>query len=218
MDKEEVSYADIVQHYENCFKLYGDCSKGVDWPNEADAVKRYQVMLELIDFDRIHTIRNRISVLDFGCGLGHLYDYMKKNNFEFDYTGVDISEVFIKKCRKKYSDQHFLCTDILKDDSEMDKKYDYVFANGVFTEKRELTFDDMFCYVKQVLYKLYSKCNYGLAFNVMSKDVDWEREDLFHLPLSDLSRFLTGDITRDYIIRNDYGLYEYTAYVYKRNA
>ena len=25
----------------------------------------------------------------------------------------------------------------------------------------------------------------GLAFNVMSKVVDWEREDLFHLPMDD---------------------------------
>ena len=55
----------------------------------------------------------------------------------------------------------------------------------------------------------------GIAFNVMSKDVDWERDDLFHLPLSELSSFLSKNLTRRYIIRNDYGLYEYTTYVYK---
>ena len=64
--------------------------------------------------------------------------------------------------------------------------------------------------------KLYEMCNKGIAFNVMSKDVDWERDDLFHLPLSDLSAFLTKEISRDFVIRNDYGLYEYTTYVYKK--
>ncbi len=56
----------------------------------------------------------------------------------------------------------------------------------------------------------------GVAFNVMSKDVDWEREDLFHLPLNVLSNFLTKEVTRDFIIRYDYGLYEYTTYLYKK--
>lgn len=54
-----------------------------------------------------------------------------------------------------------------------------------------------------------------MAFNVMSKNVDWEREDLFHMPLDELSAFLTSSISRNFIIRNDYGLYEYTVYVYR---
>lgn len=49
----------------------------------------------------------------------------------------------------------------------------------------------------------------------MSKDVDWEREDLFHLSLDELSNFLTKEVSRNFIIRNDYGLYEYTTYLYK---
>ena len=55
----------------------------------------------------------------------------------------------------------------------------------------------------------------GVAFNVMSKAVDWEREDLFHLPADLLIDFLTKKLTRNFIIRNDYGLYEYTTYIYK---
>jgi hypothetical protein len=55
----------------------------------------------------------------------------------------------------------------------------------------------------------------GLAFNVMSKHVDWERDDLFHLPLDVLADFLTKNLTRNYIIRNDYGRYAYTVYVYR---
>jgi len=49
----------------------------------------------------------------------------------------------------------------------------------------------------------------------MSKHVDWEREDLFHLPFDVLARFLTRMVTRNFVIRNDYGLYEYTTYVYR---
>jgi hypothetical protein len=58
----------------------------------------------------------------------------------------------------------------------------------------------------------------GLAFNVMSKQVDWEREDLFHLPLSLLAEFLCAEVTRDFVVRNDYGLYEYTVYLRRPGA
>ena len=87
--------------------------------------------------------------------------------------------------------------------------------NGVFTEKRELSFDEMWNYFTKLISIVYEKCNNGVAFNVMSKSVDWEREDLFHLPLDILSDFLCKKITRNFIIRNDYGLYEYTVYLLK---
>jgi hypothetical protein len=88
--------------------------------------------------------------------------------------------------------------------------------NGVFTEKRELSFDEMWDYFTQMIIKIYSLCNKGFAFNVMSKHVDWERDDLFHVPLDTLANFLCSKITRDFVIRNDYGLYEYTVYIYKK--
>ena len=47
------------------------------------------------------------------------------------------------------------------------------------------------------------------------KQVDWEKDFLFHLPLDTLAFFLTKELTRNFIIRNDYGLYEYTVYLYK---
>lgn len=217
MNNKNASYMDIVKHYEECFMQYGDCCKGVDWPNEIDALKRYKVMMEIIEFDKSHVVTGeRVSVLDFGCGLGHLYDYISENSYDFDYTGADISELFVKSCRKKYPQGKFICIDILNGEGGSEKQYDYILVNGVFTEKRELTFEEMFQYVKKMISRLYSMCKYGVAFNVMSKNVDWERDDLFHLSLNELSSFLTENITRDYIIRNDYGLYEYTVYVYKR--
>ena len=93
--------------------------------------------------------------------------------------------------------------------------FDYIILNGVFTQKRDLTFDEMLVYFKSLIKIVFSKTRIGIAFNVMSKQVDWERDDLFHLPMDTLASFLTKDISRNFVIRNDYGLYEYTTYVYK---
>jgi len=73
----------------------------------------------------------------------------------------------------------------------------------------------MLSYFKLMLSAAFAKAERGIAFNVMSKHVDWEREDLFHLPFDTLARILIRALTRNFIIRNDYGLYEYTTYVYR---
>jgi hypothetical protein len=87
--------------------------------------------------------------------------------------------------------------------------------NGVFTEKRGLSQQEMLAYFEALVAAAFRKAGAGLAFNVMSKQVDWERDDLFHLPFDALAGFLASRISRNFVIRHDYGLYEYTVYVYR---
>jgi len=87
--------------------------------------------------------------------------------------------------------------------------------NGVFTMKCGLSFDEMLAYFERLLGLVWSKAGRGIAFNVMSKHVDWERDDLFHLPLDTIATIVIRELTRKFVIRNDYGLYENTIYVYR---
>ena len=204
-------YRDIVSHYESCLDKYGDSPLGVDWPKPKDVDKRYQVMLDVIKHDQPGHIR----LLDFGCGASHLYEYIRKNNLSsIEYSGLDLSEKFIKLSKRKFPQIAYYCVDILDENVDI-PSFDYIVMNGVFTEKCSLSFDEMFDYFKKVVEKVFDKSEKGIAFNVMSKQVDWEREDLFHLPLDLLADFLTKNISRNLVIRNDYGLYEYTTYVYR---
>jgi SAM-dependent methyltransferase len=204
----------IVKHYETCLEKYGDTHLGVDWPKANDAIKRYKVMLDIIKFAG-DTSKNN-SLLDFGCGAAHLYQYiLEKGIGDIEYAGLDISEKFISLCKKKYPAITFYQIDILEDKQQL-PVFDYIVMNGVFTEKRELDFEEMWEYFCKMLVHIFSHCNRGIAFNVMSKEVEWERADLFHVPTDKLVHFLTKNISRNFMIRNDYGLYEYTVYVYKQ--
>lgn len=211
------NYKKIARHYEECYEENGDTCKGVDWPNWNDAETRYEIMLGIINFyeNKYGERQERPNVLDFGCGLGHLYEYSKKNGWDIEYSGLDVSYTFVDKCREKYPEVNFICKDILKE--EIMNQYDYIIMNGVFTEKLDLSYEEMWGFLTKMLKQVWKNCNKGIAFNVMSKDVDWEREDLFHVPLSQLSAWLTQNLTRDFIIRYDYGLYEYTVYIMKGN-
>ena len=207
-----MSYLKIVEHYKNCFTTHGDSHLGVDWPNYEDTLKRYKVMLELINqSDKTFTL------LDFGCGTAALYEYAISNPKEFGnkivYSGLDINLEFVQKSEEKFPNQKFYYKDILVDNTI--PNFDYIVCNGTFTEKRELSYEEMWEFFTQTIMKLWEKCDKGIAFNLMSKCVDWERDDLFHVSLDDLSWFLKNNLSRNFIVRNDYGLYEYTAYVYK---
>jgi SAM-dependent methyltransferase len=207
-------YAKIIEHYENCLDKHGDNHLGVDWPKLDDVDKRYKIMLDIIRFNEEND--DLVSLLDFGCGTAHLLEYMNKNKYErILYSGLDISQKFVDVAKKKYQNISFYCIDILDSDVAI-QNFDYIVMNGIFTEKRELSFDQMWDYFTKMLTNIYEKSNKGFAFNVMSKNVDWERDDLFHISYDLLGDFLCKNLTRNYIIRNDYGLYEYTVYVFKK--
>lgn len=205
-------YLEIVEHYESCLERHGDGHLGVDWPRSEDAAVRYRVMLDLV---RREGDAAAVTLLDFGCGAAHLYEHMLATGVRgIDYAGLDLSEKFVSLARGKFPARRFYCADVLVDDGGL-PSFDYVVMNGVFTEKRSLGYEDMRSYFEQVLRRVWAKTRRGLAFNVMSKHVDWEREDLFHLPLDDLASFLTRELSRNFVVRNDYGLFEYTTYVYR---
>jgi SAM-dependent methyltransferase len=202
---------EIVEHYESCLARHGDSHLGVDWPKGADAETRYRVMLELVPARRPRTVK----LLDFGCGASHLYEHILSSGFTgIEYSGLDLSPKFVELSRKKFPNNPYVCADILEDPDAVPVS-DYIVMNGVFTEKRSLTFDEMLTYFERTLSAAFAKTQRGIAFNVMSKHVDWEREDLFHLPFDTMARILIRALTRNFVIRNDYGLYEYTTYVYR---
>lgn len=212
MNTENI-YSTIVNHYEDCLEKHGDTHLGVDWPKLEDVNTRYRVMLDVIGFK--HKSFEDCTLLDFGCGASHLFEYMKTTEYNaVKYNGLDISTKFVELSSAKYPLNKYFCLDILTQ-SNLLPKFDYVIMNGVFTEKRELSFDQMFDYFKVLLQAVFEKTEKGLAFNVMSKAVDWERWDLFHLPTDLLIDFVTKNLSRNFVIRNDYGLYEYTMYLYK---
>lgn len=208
---ENRKYLNIVAHYESCLEEHGDHHLGVDWPNAEDADTRYQVMLDVIKDDGPESVR----LLDFGCGASHLYEYIRRcGRHDIVYAGLDLSPKFVALSRAKFPRTIYYCRDLLTDPAAV-PDFDYVVMNGVFTEKCSLSYEEMLAYFEAMLVEVFQKARIGIAFNVMSKHVDWERDDLFHLPLDTLAGFLFKQLSRRFLIRNDYGLYEYTTYVYR---
>jgi hypothetical protein len=93
--------------------------------------------------------------------------------------------------------------------------FDYIVMNGIFTRRQDVTVDDMERYMRRLLSRIYQGCRIGLAFNVMSKAVDWESDTLFHPDPGPLLAWVGNELTRHFVLRNDYGLHESTYYLYR---
>jgi SAM-dependent methyltransferase len=200
-----------VAHASRCFDEYGDDYRGVGWTkSQADVETRYRVMLDVIQGSP-----EKVSLLDFGCGAAHLYEYMQRQGLSerIEYSGLDVTPKFLDHCRSKFSDLTFYENDVLSD-SESLPSFDYIVMNGVVTYKGELSHAEMLDYWRTLIGLVFERAKVAIAFNVTSTEVDWERDDLFHLPFADLISFVT-QLSRRFVIRHDYGLYEYTTYVYR---
>jgi len=208
------NYHQIVEESEKCLIAHGDRPEGVGWPKPADAPTRHRVMLEAIRPEH----RQGVTLLDFGCGLSHLYEYIGHESLTgIDYSGLDISPRFLELSRQKYPEVTYYAIDVLEDDSSL-PEFDYIIMNGIFNSRLMMSQAEMFDLVKTLVARLFARARFGISFNVMSKQVEWERDDLFHLPIDELADFLARNISRHFVIRHDYGLYEYTAYVYRDPA
>jgi SAM-dependent methyltransferase len=206
---------EITKHYAAALAERGVSPVGVLWPNAHDLATRFEVLLGAIDFSQYRPSR-RAKLLDVGCGPGFLLDYLAKNKLltRIDYTGVDVTEVTMGHARARWPDHRFELRDV-RDQPFGGEIFDYCIACGVFTARCGNTFDQMRDLVQDTLKALWPSVRLGVGFNVMSKHVDWERDDLFHWPLDDMMAFCKANLSRHVCFRLDYGLWEASALVLK---
>ena len=104
--------------------------------------------------------------------------------------------------------------DVLASDADL-PEYDYVVLNGLFNDRLEMSQERMMSYWQELLTVAWRHCRRGLAFNAMSKIVDWELETLFHLPFDTMTEFVASDLSRWFVVRHDYRSHQYSVYVYR---
>jgi SAM-dependent methyltransferase len=195
---------------EGNLQRHGDTFQGVGWTkSQENTDRRYQVMLDLLPNQEPCTL------LDLGCGAAHLYDYMmSRGQSQVCYSGLDLSPAYLALCRAKFPHLTFYDADLISGDASV-PVHDYVLLNGVFNYKSDCSHEAMWAYCQALLLRAWPLARKGLAVNVVSKHVDWEREDLFHLPIGTATDFVASRLSRRFLVRHDYGLFEYTVYVYR---
>ncbi len=201
----------IKNYYEKTLLKHKEGHKAVNWNSKSSQYLRFKKICE------VGNLQNK-KILDVGCGLGHLVNYLNINKKKVDYIGIDISQKMISKARRLESkNKKFYCKDILKI-KKSDLKLlhaDYVVNCGLFTVKDDFNSKEWWMIIQKILKNMYKLSKIGIAFNLMKFNVDYKDKHLHYQSIDKLIFFLEKNISKKIIIKNDYNLWEYTCLVYK---
>jgi SAM-dependent methyltransferase len=201
-------------HYERCLAEAGATPSGVDWPNARDLEERFAVQLGVLD--AVPRGAALPILLDLGCGPGLLLNYLAATGRAeaVEYRGIDISRAMIDLGRSRWPGKEFQVRDITVDPLPPES-VDVVVMNGVLTERQGIPRERMVIMAESLLTAAFQAARVGIVFNVMSRHVDWEREDLFHWGFDEVAAFLKRNMTRHFSFRADYGLFEFTTFAWR---
>ena len=174
--------------------------------------KRFETLLDI-------GVQEGDSILDLGCGLGHLSEHLEKINLNVCYTGIDTNKWAIEQAHEfkentntpmlgvpkayQFREATYIHTTIF----EICGRYDWGIASGVFNvgfPKLEML---------ETINELLSKSKKGVAFNLLShadsnfdKDIPMEYE--IYIP-EEIVSHLTGDVSivENYGVENDFTIY-----------
>ena len=117
----------IIEHYIDKVKDFNIPEYQVlDWESEEAQKLRFSALINNFDMQNS-------TLLDVGCGLGHLAEYIDNQNLKLYYTGVDIIPEMINRANNKTFKNiipQFMTIDFFKNSIEDD--FDYIYTSGIF--------------------------------------------------------------------------------------
>jgi SAM-dependent methyltransferase len=197
----------LRDHYKKTFLKHGSTSKGVDWGDKEWAVAlRQNNMLEVIRDNE------PASILDVGCGYGALADLINQKKLNLKYSGVDVVDDMVLEAKSRHPEANFVCGDFLSLDM---RKFDYVVCNGILTQKMGVSNIDMNRFAQNLIKKMFHSAKIGIAFNMMSTHVNFQKDNLFYKNPTELIAWCMSELTPHLVLNSAYELwYEYTVYLY----
>lgn len=191
----------IVERYQQRFAKFGVSPKTLGWDKNR-AKLRFEILAAQWNL-------NYASILDFGCGFGDFYSFLRNKEVEgLEYYGIDINPSFIKVAQTQFPEGSFQTRNILE--TEIRRKFDYIFASGVFNDKM----NDNKAFIEKVFEKFNEYARKGFAVNFLSDKVEYRYDHAFYTdPAFALN--LGYRYSNNIVLRNDYMPFEFTIFVNK---
>lgn len=197
------SKKELLSFFNFHFKKFGDRPEALRWTPKGQ-IRRYHALLDIAG-----NLSNQ-KILDYGCGFGDFYRFLKQRGIAVQYTGIDINENFISVARQKYPECRFKVMSI--DEEPLDTFYDYIFMCGVFNLNVPGVDDD----IKQALTNLFKYCNKGLALNALSSHTPAKDIELHYTSPEQMVAFAIENLSPSVALRHDRIQNDFTLFIYPR--
>jgi 2-polyprenyl-3-methyl-5-hydroxy-6-metoxy-1,4-benzoquinol methylase len=181
---------ELLYFYNRHLKDFGDAPQAVRWTPEGQR-RRYETLL------RIAGDISGKKILDFGCGKGDLYGFIKERGISINYCGIDVNENLIKLAKSKYPETEFIAVDL--EESEFERAFDVIFICGVFNLRIAGIEESM----KNVLKTLFRLCKETLHVNFLSYYIAQRNVELFYVKPEEILKFAITELSPSVKLMND---------------
>ncbi len=198
----------VNHYYTEKVVAHGPTHQGVGWNSSESQEIRFAQLIKVI------RDTEQFSVNDLGCGYGHLFDYMRRKGFSFDYLGIDISAAMIEHAIELH--RNFpTCKFQLQE--EHTRTADYSLSSGMMNVKLDIPIKDWEDYVKNILFSMDRGSRIGFAFNCLTRysDAEYMQDYLYYADPCHLFDFCKKNFSKNVALLHDYGLYDFTIIVRK---
>lgn len=201
----------VGEYYTGKLRAHGATPQGVDWNSSGSQQLRFEHLLQL------RTEEGPFTINDFGCGYGALADFLESNRLDFRYCGYDVSSAMIDEARRRQPPGS-RCT--FHNDLSRLTPADYCVASGIFNVRLDVDIREWERYVLSTIDLLGALSVRGFAFNALSDSSDPEhrRPDLYYAQPGFLFDYCRKRHSRSLALLHDYGLFEFTLLVKKRQV
>lgn len=148
--------SEAIEYYEQLLEDGDDDSTAVGWRVS------YSQLVSFLSLTRVDGLRDGVSVLDVGCGLGGLKDYFDRVGLKVEYTGYDISPKMIERAKERHPNVRFEVRDILRDPPK--ERFDFVFCAGAMSFRVA----NQLAYIIDMLRATFALSRTAVAFTMLS--------------------------------------------------
>lgn len=185
---EESRKSIIVDHYINRVNdLNIPDYKVVDWESEEAQNLRFKALIE-------HFNMSSNVLLDVGCGVGSLAEYIDKNNINLYYIGIDIMPEMVGRAKSKtYKNisPQFMTMDFFKK-TDIKDDVDYIYTSGIFN----LNLGNNEEFLKEAIEAFLLAARKGVCFNLLDISCKEKYGDKYYYYKKDDILLLTQDILK----------------------
>lgn len=196
----------LLSFYNFHLKQFGDRPEALRWTPQGQ-LRRYHTLAEIAP----PALLQNATLLDYGCGTGDFYRFLKRRGIDVYYTGWDMNPNFIELARKKYPECDFRVT-ILGEDIPPEGYFDYIVICGVFNYLVPGVQEDL----RETMTHLFRHCNKGLALNALSSHTPIKDPELSYTSPEDMVKFSLENLSPYLSLRHDRVANDFTLYVYTK--
>ena len=173
---------ELLTFYDRHLKDFGDAPQAVRW-TPGGQLRRYETFISVTG-----DLSGK-SMLDFGCGKGDFYGFLKDRRCGPSYCGLDVNANLIALAKSKYPEAEFIALDI--DEDDFNRQFDVIVACGVFNLRIAGIEESS----RHILKKLFGLCREAMHVNFLTYDTPQRSVELFYVKPEEIQQFAIAELS-----------------------